>query len=203
MPITPLFPEPVYFSQLKRSLTKPELKTVNKYKKKTSKNVGGNTNTNDNDVLEHKTLKNLKNDLYEMVMDYFKKIICPPAPFIPYISQSWFNYTQPDEGHHMHSHPNSYISGVFYVTANKDIDRIKFFKTGYDRIRLETTKYNEYNSKSWWYEVGTADVVLFPSHLVHAVDPAAGSKTRTSLSFNVFVKGKLGSKEEMTELILK
>ena len=31
MPIYPLFPEPIYFSKLERSLTKEELKMVNKY----------------------------------------------------------------------------------------------------------------------------------------------------------------------------
>ena len=71
MPIYPLFPEPVYFSKLKRSLTKEELKMVNKYKKKTSKNVGGNIFTYDNQILEHKTLKHLKKDLYKMIMDYY------------------------------------------------------------------------------------------------------------------------------------
>jgi len=203
MPIYSLFPEPIYFSKLERSLTKEELKMVNKYKKKTSKNVGGNTFTYDNQILEHKTLKHLKKDLYKMIMDYFNKIVCPPNPLIPYISQSWFNYTQPGERHHNHAHPNSYISGVLYIAANKEVDRIKFHKTGYERIRLEATQFNMYNSRSWWYPVGTADVVLFPSYLVHGVDTAQGPNTRTSLSFNVFIKGNLGSKKEITELIIE
>ena len=57
-----LFPQPVYFSQLERKLTKEELNTINIYKEKTYKNEG-NITSYDNYVLENKTLKNLKKDL--------------------------------------------------------------------------------------------------------------------------------------------
>ena len=44
MRIDQLFPQPVYFSKLDRSLTEKELRTINEYKKKAYKNVG-NTNS--------------------------------------------------------------------------------------------------------------------------------------------------------------
>ena len=87
-------------------------------KKKTYKNAG-NTTSNDNYVLEHKALKNLKKDLHTKVMDYFDKIICTDNPITPYITQSWINYTKRDQHHHRHSHTNSLISGVFYINADK------------------------------------------------------------------------------------
>ena len=36
------------------------------------------------------------------------------------ITQSWINFTKKGEYHHPHAHPNSLISGVFYVEADKD-----------------------------------------------------------------------------------
>ena len=71
----PLFPDPVYISKLDRALTKKELKTINGYKKETYKNQG-NITSNDNYVLENKTLKNLKEDIHVSILDYFDKVIC-------------------------------------------------------------------------------------------------------------------------------
>ena len=202
MPIYQLFPEAVFFSKLERVLTKKELKTIAQYKKKTKTN-DGNNRTTDTYVLENKTFKNLKKDLYKKVTDYFEKIICPSNSLTPYITQSWINYTESKQFHHRHSHSNSYISGVFYINANKGVDKIKFFKSNYSRFKLPQTQFNIFNSSTWWYPVESGDVVLFPSSLEHGVEIKEGINTRTSLAFNIFFKGTIGNKEDLTELILE
>jgi len=199
MPIHQLFPEPIYFSKLDRALSQGELRTINKYKEKTYKNEG-NITSNDNYVLENKTLKNLKKDLNKKVLDYFDKVVCTNNPITPYITQSWINYTESDQFHHRHSHSNSLVSGVFYISANKKIDSIKFHKNHlHQTIKLNVTKYNIFNSTSWRCSVQTGDVVLFPSYLHHGVEKKKGPDTRISLSFNIFIKGPLGDKKELTE----
>ena len=203
MIIHQLFPEPLYFSKLDRTLSKKELKTINEYKKNTYKNAG-NTTSNDNYVLENKTLKNLKKDLRTKVIDYFDKIVCTDNSITPYITQSWINYTESDQFHHSHSHPNSLVSGVFYISADKKVDSITFYKANADEtIKLEVTKYNIFNAKSWWYPVNTGDIILFPSSLEHGVDHKKGNNIRISLSFNVFIKGKIGDKSDLTALVLE
>jgi uncharacterized protein (TIGR02466 family) len=202
MPLYRIFPRPIYLSKLERALTKEELKTINKYKKETYKNQG-NTTSNDNYVLENKTLKNLKKDLNKMVIDYFDKVICTSNSIIPYITQSWINYTEADQFHHRHSHPNSYVSGVFYIDAKKEVDKIKFYRPGHKTFELSVARYNDFNSSSWWCSVQTGDVILFPSSLDHGVDKKKGTNTRISLSFNVFMKGKIGDNSDLTELILE
>ena len=200
MIIHPLFPEPIYFSNLERKLTKREFKVVNEYKKKTYKNEG-NTTSNETYVLDNKALKNLKEDLYKMIVDYFDKIVCTHNPIIPYITQSWLNYTETDQFHHRHSHPNSYVSGVFYINADEKVDYIKFFKPE-KTIEFHLVKYNIFNSTAWKYAVKTGDVILFPSYLRHGVDRKRGPDTRISLSFNVFFKGKIGVTQQLTELVM-
>jgi len=203
MPIQQIFPQPIYISKLNRALTKQELRAINKHKKKTHKNEG-NTTSNDNYVLENKTLKNLKKDLNDRIFDYVDKVICPNNPLIPYITQSWINYTESNQFHHRHSHSNSQISGVFYISADQKIDSIKFYKTSpYEAIKPATVKYNIFNSVSWQFPVQTGDVFLFRSSLEHGVGKTKGTTTRISLSFNVFFKGTLGTKAHLTELILK
>lgn len=197
-----LFPEPVYSSNLDRALTKKELKTINKYKKKTTSNAGNSTSS-ENYVLENKAFNNLKKDLHTKVMDYFDKVICTDNLITPYITQSWINYTETNQSHHPHFHYNSYVSGVFYIAAKKEVDQITFYRPGEKTFELSVTQHNEFNSPSWKSSVQTGDVVLFPSSLHHGVQNKKGPDTRISLSFNVFVKGKIGNKKNLTELVLE
>jgi len=202
MIIHQLFPEPLYFSKLERVLTQEELKILNEHKKKTKKNAG-NSRTNDNYVLEHKALKNLKKDLHTKVMDYFDKVVCTNN-ITPYITQSWINYTKSDQFHHRHSHSNSLVSGIFYISADKKVDSVTFFK-GYrdERIKLDITKYNIFSSSTCTFPVETGNILLFRSSLEHAVDKKKGNNIRISLSFNIFIKGTVGNKTDLTELILE
>ena len=208
MRVDHLFPEPLYFSKLERVLTKEELKIFNEHKKRTHKNTG-NSRTNDSYVLEHKALKNLKKDLNQKIINYFNGIICGGNAITPYITQSWINYTKENQFHHRHTHPNSLVSGIFYISANKKVDSVTFYR-GYaklqdldSRIKLDITKYNIFNSASCTFPVETGNILLFRSSLEHAVDKKKGNNIRSSLSFNIFIKGTVGNKEELTELILK
>ena len=197
-----LFPEPLYFSKLERVLTKKELKIFDEHQKETQKN-SGNSRTKDNYVLEHKGLKNLKKDLQTKVMDYFDKVVCTNNS-TPYITQSWINYTESDQFHHRHSHPNSFVSGIFYISADKEVDSVTFYKGYLDyRIKLDINKYNIFNSSSCKFPVETGNILLFRSSLEHAVDNKKGNNIRISLSFNIFIKGTVGNKTDLTELILK
>ena len=202
MIVRPLFPEPVYFSNLDRALTKTELKTITQYKEKTSNNQG-NLRTKDSYVLEHKTFKNLKKDLNQKIINYFNEVICCGNAITPYITQSWINYTKENQFHHRHAHPNSYISGVFYINADKEVDKINFFRSGYIVFLPTVTQFNLFNSTKATYPIQGGDVLLFPSSLEHGVDIKKGTNIRTSLSFNVFFKGTFGIKEDLAELIIE
>ena len=202
MRVDHLFPEPLYFSKLERVLTKEELKIFNEHEKKTQKNAG-NRRTNDNYVLEHKALKNLKKDLNQKIINYFNEVICCGNAITPYITQSWINYTKENQFHHRHAHPNSYISGVFYIDADKKVDKISFFRSGYSTFLPFVTQFNIFNSATASYSIQGGDVLLFPSFLHHGVNTKKGTNIRTSLSFNVFFKGAFGNKKDLAELIIE
>jgi len=201
MSVEHLFPEPLYFSKLERVLTKKELKILNEYKKKPEKNAG-NSRTNDSYVLEHKGLKNLKKDLQTQVRDYFDKVVCT-TNITPYITQSWINYTKENQFHHRHSHPNSLVSGIFYINADKNVDSVTFYKNYQDaRIKLDITEYNIFSSSNCTFPVETGNLLIFRSSLEHGVKKKKGNNIRISLSFNIFIKGTVGNKNDLTELII-
>ena len=199
--INGIFPTPIYISKLNRELTNKELSFIDKTKLDVYKNEG-NTTSNDNYILNHKAFKNLKEDLDLRVQDYFDKIICPANNITPYITQSWLNYTETNQYHHKHAHPNSLVSGVFYINCHEEHDKIKFFNDRYQTIKPEIKEYNFWNSESWWFSVKTGDIILFPSSLIHMVENKEGTNTRISLAFNVFIKGTVGNNKNLTELVL-
>jgi uncharacterized protein (TIGR02466 family) len=199
--INGIFPTPIYISKLDRELTPLELKFVDKNKKDFYKN-DGNITSNNNYILNEKHFANIKKELDLRVQDYFDKVVSPANKITPYITQSWLNYTETNQYHHKHAHPNSLVSGVFYINCHEEHDKIKFFNDAYKTIRLEIKDWNIWNSESWWFSVKTGDVILFPSSLTHMVETKQGDNTRISLAFNVFIKGTVGNNKNLTELIL-
>jgi uncharacterized protein (TIGR02466 family) len=196
-----IFPTPVYMSKLDRDLTKKELSFIDKSKLDFYKNEG-NITSNDNYILNQKVFSKLKEDLDLRVQDYFKKVLSTTDAVTPYITQSWLNYTETNQYHHKHTHPNSLVSGVFYVNCHEEFDKIKFFNDGYKTIKPEIKDWNLYNSETWWFTVKTGDIILFPSSLTHMVETKEGDNTRISLAFNVFIKGNIGNNKNLTELII-
>jgi uncharacterized protein (TIGR02466 family) len=107
--------------------------------------------------------------------------------------------TKEGQFHHKHNHPNSFLSGVLYIKANRDKDKIYFYRDSYPQIKLSTDTYNPFNSESWWLEVDTGDLLLFPSNLTHMVQSVVG-EDRMSLSFNTFPVGYVGEESHSTAL---
>jgi uncharacterized protein (TIGR02466 family) len=194
--INNIFPTPIYTTKLDRELTRLELKFVEKIKKESYYN-GQNTTSNSNYILNEKPFLNLKKELDLRVKDYFEKVISSTDLVIPFITQSWLNYTEKDQYHPKHSHSNSFVSGVFYINCHKELDKITFFNDSYKTIKPEVKTWNLYNSESWWFPVKTNDIIMFPSSLNHMVETKEGDNTRISLAFNVFVKGIEGSNKDL------
>ena len=131
-----------------------------------------------------------------------KKVDAPKHPVEIYITQSWLNYTDTGQYHHKHAHPNSWLSGCIYVNADKEKDKITFYNDQYNRIVIPTDNFNPFNSSSWWFSVGTGDIVIFPSHLSHMVEQTVSTDTRVSIAINTFLKGYIGDEHNLTGLHL-
>ena len=199
-----IFPVPIYTTKIDRGFTKQELQFVDKQKNHCLKNQG-NINTKDNYILNRKEFKNLKKFLDKCCQDYLDKVICPKDNIKLYITQSWLNYTETNQFHHKHEHPNSAISGVLYFNSDIKNDKILFsHPIPYIQIapEVDDKKFNLWNSRTWWFPVETGGLFMFPSSTTHQVEAKQGSNTRISLAFNTFYKGTIGSNSSLTELIL-
>lgn len=196
MNIHNLFPTPVAFWNF--TLTDEEKEFVRGQEQRSNQ---GNTTSKDNYLLNQSEMARVKTLVDNCLAEYMTAVHAPRFDVKPYITQSWANYTKPGQYHHKHSHPNSFISGCVYIAAKGD--RIYFYKDGYQPIKIPTENYNVYNSDSWWLEVNEGDVVLFPSGFTHMVEQMGeGTEERISIAFNTFLKGQIGSPDELTELQL-
>jgi uncharacterized protein (TIGR02466 family) len=195
-----LFPIPVGRYNFYRKFTEEEIDYIKNISK--SKNLG-NKKSADGYVLKNEALADISEFCDVCVKDYFDKIHKPtPATNIK-ITQSWLNYTEKSEFHHRHTHPNSFISGVLYIQSDDKQDKILFYDSKYQQLKIRPSEFNIYNSSSWWFESITGQLLLFPSSLEHTVEPRPNiDYTRISLSFNTFLTGKLGEDNSLDELIL-
>jgi uncharacterized protein (TIGR02466 family) len=193
-----LFPSTVCFFELGRNLTKKEISFIMKQKQKP--NDGNSTSVN-NSLLENKTLKNLNSFIKDSFNNYATNVLRIKDDVTLNLTQSWANFTQKGEFHHKHNHSNSFLSGVFYVKAEEELDKIMFFKEGYDQIKLEPKDFNIHNSDSWFFKVKSNQLAVFPSSLTHMVPPT-DTEERVSISCNTFPVGVLGDSNKLTGLSL-
>jgi len=199
MNVLSLFPKAVGSFQLGRDLTEAEIKFI---KEQPTRSNMGNTTSVDNYILEAKKLKDITKFIETSLNEYFQTVYAPKGDVKLRITQSWCNYTEPGQWHHKHAHPNSFISGVFYPQANRETDKIYFYKDNYEQIKVPTQDWNMWNSESWWLEAEQGGLYVFPSGLVHMVETVKGTQTRISLSFNTFPVGKIGIQEDLSQLLL-
>jgi len=194
-----LFSIPVGRYKIDRELTKKEM---NFFLKQPQRNNLGNTTSTNFYILNQKELTSLRNELENKLQAYFEQVYSPKYDVSLRITQSWVNYTKKGQFHHKHRHPNSFISGVYYIETTDD-DRIYFHNDRTPMIEIVPNSWNNWNSKTWWIEAKKGSLVLFPSLLEHNVEVVNTDETRISLSFNTFPIGDMGEEMDLTGLKLE
>ena len=103
------------------------------------------------------------------------------------VTGCWANVNAPGTPHTMHSHPNNYLSGVYYVRTQAGADTINFHdpRTQTGIIRPPVTELGAENADQVVVHVTPGLLVMFPAWLPHSVDPNRSNALRISVSFNV------------------
>lgn len=196
-----IFPTPLLRSNIGREFTEAEVKFIKHSQKNVCANVL-NSRSADTYVLDAPEMRSIRSFINTHVTEFSKKTISLNQQLQFYVTQSWINYTQPGQSHHKHFHTNSLVSGVLYINAIREIDRIYFYRPPPAGISVGNQDQNWYTADSWFFSVGSGDLILFPSNLTHGVEEVEGRHVRVSLSFNTFVEGELGTRELLNSLSL-
>jgi uncharacterized protein (TIGR02466 family) len=205
--IVGLFPSPVYITHREMDLDLTEEKEIRDIINEGMSERKEIPFVSRNMYIFDTRLYNLKEFCEKHIKIYVKEIINPKEKLDFYITQSWLNVITPNNANNItefpkHSHANSIISGVFYIST-KEEDSIRFYDENVkvkEWMRFNLLENNIWNSNMFSQNVDNNTLVLFPSWLEHSAENF--SPNRISLAFNVFAKGLFGTKNTPSELIL-
>ena len=103
------------------------------------------------------------------------------------ITACWATILAPGAEHRIHSHPNNYLSGVYYLRTRPGADTINFHdpRSQAGIIRPPVTELTGENTDQVVVRVQDGTLLLFPSYLRHSVDNNSSGEERISISLNI------------------
>ena len=103
------------------------------------------------------------------------------------VTGCWANVLAKGAAHRAHSHPNNFLSGVYYVRTHPGTNTINFHdprsQTGI--IRPPVVELSAENTDQVVVGVKNGTLLIFPSYLQHSVDTNTSEEERVSISFNI------------------
>ena len=187
------FPTPIYIADIKHPTLNQELeRDIVAWSKQdkgiTRTNVQGwHSTTNMHELPQFKKLVDM---LYACQKTIYEQEHYESEPFL---GNMWANINPPGGMNRAHQHPNSLWSGVYYIKAPKNSGYLKVDdpRSSAAMVRpkqkegpLPARLYRETH-----YEPIAGRCIMFPSWLMHSVDPNQSNDIRISVSFNFLQKG--------------
>lgn len=105
------------------------------------------------------------------------------------VKEAWLNVLQKGGSQFIHSHANSFVSGVIYLSEQHASARTMFVKSmgGTEFVfknDSDGAEIGKYNGEKWRVPpMSPGDMVLYPSYLLHGVPPNQGGE-RVTLALN-------------------
>lgn len=103
------------------------------------------------------------------------------------ITACWATVLAKGGTHKVHSHPNNFLSGVYYLHTPTGADTINFHdpRSQAAIIRPPVTELTAANTDQVVVSVQNGTLLVFPSYLQHSVDANLSGEERISISFNI------------------
>lgn len=129
-------------------------------------------------------VKNI-NESLEQALDYLSVIYDSYE-----ITGCWVNVSAEMARHMAHTHPNNFLSGVYYVATGPGSDSISIDDPRPQAvvIRPDVTESRPENAHQMNLKVHPGNIILFPSWLTHSVDYNRSPGKRISVAFNAMFK---------------
>ena len=150
----------------------------------TSYNVNGGDQTKNNTLQNDPFFSTLTMDILEAVNMHCDVVGFKKQQFK--ITQMWGNRYERDCNIHIHSHSNSFVSGVFNVKGTQE-DCTIFINPLNTKEYINVSKkenLNNYLIQHYRNIVPQGTITIFPSWLEHTSSPSADNE-RFTISFNV------------------
>ncbi len=201
----PLFPDAFGYAHNQDLITSNLVKTLSSVDRVANTFNGVSTN---NRLFANEEMKPVLSGIHDFIMDQLRNYYhlalgvtldnCNPV-----ITQSWLTFTQRGEKMHGHRHPNSLVSGVFYINSVKTSDQLIFTKEAtYKNFDWYPSPTSQYSGTEYIIPVQTGDLLLFKSGVHHHFNEVDHDEERISLAFNTWLSGSFGLESELTHINL-
>ena len=187
------FPTPIYIADIKHPTLNQELERDIIAWSKQDKGIvrtnvqGWHSTTNMHELPQFKKLVEM---LYECQRTVYQQEHYESEPFL---GNMWANINPPGGMNRAHQHPNSLWSGVYYIKTPKNCGHLKIddprASAAMCRPRQKEGKKPSRLYRETHYEPIDGRCIMFPSWLMHCVDPNESNDIRISVSFNFLQKG--------------
>lgn len=111
------------------------------------------------------------------------------------ITGLWANINPTGGLNSPHTHPNNFLSGVYYVSLPEDQGHIVFSdpRPQASSVLPQVTKWNKFVGNEIKLEIKPGRMVMFPAWLVHSVPVNRSPQERISVSFNIMFNNFTGA----------
>jgi uncharacterized protein (TIGR02466 family) len=144
-------------------------------------------------ILDEPSFKNLRCVIDSLMEEYVYNQLKLPRHSKLKLVNSWMVIGHPGSETNGHTHPNSVYSGIFYLKAGPGTGMVSFsiprnsFTFTTPTVSPMPTEFNMYNSLCWNVEPDDNTVLIFPSHLEHAITRNVSNNIRCCVPFNYFL----------------
>ena len=152
----------------------------------------GNGYMTHENFLECPQMENVKNYITQQVKEYLYGDCGISEQIIPELVTSWVNLHKKGNWGHLHSHYNSVVSGVWYISTTLESGEFIIHpdnKLFGNLLDLPRRVYNEFNGDQYAFTPTNGDLLIFPSTMKHSVTSNKCDIPRFSLAFNYMIRG--------------
>ena len=103
------------------------------------------------------------------------------------VTGCWANVSAKGASHAIHTPPNNFLSGVYYVQTWPGADTVNCHdpRSQASVLRPAVTELTSQNTDQVVVKVRNGTLLMFPSYLPHSVSPSETNELRISVSFNI------------------
>src|SRR5262245_15509649 len=103
------------------------------------------------------------------------------------ITGCWATVLAPGAAHKLHTHPNNFLSGVYYLRISAGADTINFHdpRSQTAILRPPVIELTAQSTDQVVVRVRDGTLLMFPACLPHSVDQNGSGRERISVSFNI------------------
>lgn len=193
--ILPLFALPLYHGKVQDTSAALSLA---QYLQQSSQQNTTNRISTVGTVLDQQILQGLREEIQQHQQQFLRALGTDQQLRI---TNSWFNYTEQGQSHHIHHHHNSVISGTVYLQCSGE-DCIEFINPHSTLAQWDISQTGPWVEDQKTVAVCPGMILLWPSQLLHLVPKKTLPGMRISLSWNTWPLEAIGRDQRRTQVVI-